>query len=162
MSELADATNTELLLRIETAREPEREKAWEELIARNAKKDLHNLCFCEVVARAEDPYRTMAWELLAIRGSIAIDLCYIIKRTKDPNNPYQEVAWKLVCKLPHESGYCFYYLAEYAPQPYNERALEEYYGRGYPMKYFEDSLHYKHKTDFWKEKIAPLLKKKPG
>lgn len=162
MSELADATNEQLLLRIETGENSQKRSAWNELLKRDKEKPLHNLCLCDVIARAESPYRNMAWGILWERKVEGIDLCYIIKRTKAPSNAYQERAWALLLEMRHDDGYCFYYLIEYASHLYKERAVEQYCKRGFPLEELKSSLEHKHKTVFWKEKIEPLFIKKPG
>lgn len=161
MKAVAEATNTELLVCIETAPEAQRKDAWNELMKRDKKSQLHNLCLCHIAARAEPPYQHMAWELLLERGASAIDLCCLIKQAKDPSNPYQQRAWEMVLEMAHEDGYCFYYLLEYAPEPYQGDAWEQYRERGYPIHELESSLHYKNQTLFWKERIAPFYVKKP-
>lgn len=162
MSELEDATNTQLLLYIETAPEPQKKSAWDELVKRDKEKgSLHNLCFCDVAARAESPYRDMAWKLLRARNVKDIDLCYVIKQAED-SNPYREKSWKLLCAMDQEDGYCFRYLIDYA-QSFKERALDEFLKRRYPVVELENLLEGRngYESTFWKEKIVVLFKK-PG
>lgn len=146
-------SNAELIFIIEKFLEPNKKKAWDMLLAR----DPHNLCFADIIAKAEAPYTDIAMDILEKRGLCAMDFCYIVKCAK--NEERREKAWNLVVELPHEDSYCFLYIMEYAEQPYKDRALEEFLKRKFPIKDLKTLLDVRDEkeTVFGKEKVIPLL-----